>query len=937
MLPPGHQPTQRQQAPPAVPTSSALPPPGTVPLASSSHGSTQGSVHASEPSRQIKQEELEELSITLGTMTVKAVDAQREPNDGTSIWLLFAICQVTDFTDSDMSDTSSNTDADQGDFYGALVRRKSRRPKPIPVRLQAEASKPQKRLSSLPYRGDLDIDALPAPSADPSGAQAPLSVALQAIPSASLQAQAPAQNRVLATPKLIPGLSQQHQQHLRSNTPVSAQGSSLATPQSHPQTSSQISGNPTNSGVPAISKLISGLSHQHQQRSEFNTPNVAHVPSSSTPQGHPQAPPQVQGDLTSSGVPATSKLISGLSHQHQQHPSSSTPSVARTPSSSTPQGRPQAPPQVQGDLTNSGVPATPKLISGLSRQHQQHIASSTPSVARIPSSSHPQGRLKAPSQVHSGVPAAPKPILASQTPLPSTLQAVQPRFQPPAVVQVQGASTQIESVPTSEMGGQCGLPVPTTSNHHVGEPARPNAPPTSAHHESTLPPTVSPPGNTSGQARAVKRKKVLVNQDIPPEEAIRVDKGKGREQPAIPLFNREAEHLRRDVDEDIDMDVPEEEISEIDLTELFATDPVAEELTLELQDIREKICKLFDPQNAYETVDLLKNVHQYQDLRAQRLEKLMRKYLGVLQKLANHKGIEDSEAPPAEDPETPNKNGKRNRQSEPVHRNPKYVKFQGQIRALVAHHQGRASAADPFPPCPSEQEIALHKAGKIPGPFVTPETRNLRLAVGGKWAKGPWNQQAALGIAQIYVTYDNAMIQDISQVQDAVLRHIPGLAAQYSNQLNPQNSIIVMGKASYGRRRGVVVNCADLIHLRDHINSLITNGHSDDEADRKDSEEVYNIKALPWRSKALTEFLRALDALHLSTHWTPAGQSTRGDFPRIRLANPLRISTSAKPVPNLPRCFYDETWLKTLLPHQLLKLNIKEVEVDLTLPPHLNE
>ncbi|KAF7799130.1 hypothetical protein EIP86_010361, partial [Pleurotus ostreatoroseus] len=440
MLPPGHQPTQRQQAPPAVPTSSALPPPGTVPLASSSHGSTQGSVHASEPSRQIKQEELEELSITLGTMTVKAVDAQREPND-----------------DSDMSDTSSNTDADQGDFYGALVRRKSRRPKPIPVRLQAEASKPQKRLSSLPYRGDLDIDALPAPSADPSGAQAPLSVALQAIPSASLQAQAPAQNRVLATPKLIPGLSQQHQQHLRSNTPVSAQGSSLATPQSHPQTSSQISGNPTNSGVPAISKLISGLSHQHQQRSEFNTPNVAHVPSSSTPQGHPQAPPQVQGDLTSSGVPATSKLISGLSHQHQQHPSSSTPSVARTPSSSTPQGRPQAPPQVQGDLTNSGVPATPKLISGLSREHQQHPASSTPSAARTPSSSTPQGRPQAPPQVQGdltnfGVSATPKLIsglsrqhqqhLASSTPsVARTPSSSTPQGHPQAPPQVQGDLT----------------------------------------------------------------------------------------------------------------------------------------------------------------------------------------------------------------------------------------------------------------------------------------------------------------------------------------------------------------------------------------------------------------------------------------------------------------------------------------------------------------
>ncbi len=121
------------------------------------------------------------------------------------------------------------------------------------------------------------------------------------------------------------------------------------------------------------------------------------------------------------------------------------------------------------------------------------------------------------------------------------------------------------------------------------------------------------------------------------------------------------------------------------------------------------------------------------------------------------------------------------------------------------------------------------------------------------------------------------------------------------------------------------------------INDLGTDGNSDDEVEDREDGLVYHIRALPWRSMALTEYLRALDVVHLSTHWSPAGQGRQGEFPHIR--NDIRglINAEAKPVPGLPRCFYNEEYLMGLSDRELIQLNIQDTPVDLTIPPHVME
>lgn len=95
---------------------------------------------------------------------------------------------------------------------------------------------------------------------------------------------------------------------------------------------------------------------------------------------------------------------------------------------------------------------------------------------------------------------------------------------------------------------------------------------------------------------------------------------------------------------------------------------------------------------------------------------------------------------------------------------------------------------------------------------------------------------------------------------------------------------------------------------------------------------MYHIRTLPWRSRALTEFLRALDVVHLQSHWSPAGNLRVGDLPHIRIDILKLINAAAQPVPGLPRCCYNEEYLMGLSDRELIQLDIQETPLDLTIP-----
>ena len=97
---------------------------------------------------------------------------------------------------------------------------------------------------------------------------------------------------------------------------------------------------------------------------------------------------------------------------------------------------------------------------------------------------------------------------------------------------------------------------------------------------------------------------------------------------------------------------------------------------------------------------------------------------------------------------------------------------------------------------------------------------------------------------------------------------------------------------------------------------------SEDEGDHVNGEFRYVIINPPWRSSLVTSFLRLFDKIHLSSRFTSLGRPKRGAFPHRRFPS-RRVGQSRKPVPGLPRNFYDETWLASLEEFERDALNIQ--------------
>ncbi|KAI0695272.1 hypothetical protein C8T65DRAFT_584444 [Cerioporus squamosus] len=97
--------------------------------------------------------------------------------------------------------------------------------------------------------------------------------------------------------------------------------------------------------------------------------------------------------------------------------------------------------------------------------------------------------------------------------------------------------------------------------------------------------------------------------------------------------------------------------------------------------------------------------------------------------------------------------------------------------------------------------------------------------------------------------------------------------------------------------------------LRPHVRILERlgiNGMSSDEEDEGAPFVRYRVLVKPWRSKVVTAFLRALDALHRRYRKRGDSGSKRGSPPRLRYLCD-RESTSMA-VPKLPINAYDDVW-----------------------------
>lgn len=107
-------------------------------------------------------------------------------------------------------------------------------------------------------------------------------------------------------------------------------------------------------------------------------------------------------------------------------------------------------------------------------------------------------------------------------------------------------------------------------------------------------------------------------------------------------------------------------------------------------------------------------------------------------------------------------------------------------------------------------------------------------------------------------------------------------------------------------------------------------GMSSDESDHENNIEQYRILVKPWRSVAVTVWLRVFDAMYRHDRCGPvrAGNS-RGKGPRLRFQS-TTVDGSRPAVIRLPRNAYDERWLGHLDQYDHDILNPEEQLYDFT-------
>ena len=111
---------------------------------------------------------------------------------------------------------------------------------------------------------------------------------------------------------------------------------------------------------------------------------------------------------------------------------------------------------------------------------------------------------------------------------------------------------------------------------------------------------------------------------------------------------------------------------------------------------------------------------------------------------------------------------------------------------------------------------------------------------------------------------------------------------------------------------------------------------SDEEDATPGAFKQYHVFVKGWRSAALVELLRNLDALH-RRYRSPQGQgSSQGSQPHIRYLSG-QVANERKAVAGLPRAAYDANWLAARSEAELEELAIDETPYDFSLSQHLSE
>lgn len=102
-------------------------------------------------------------------------------------------------------------------------------------------------------------------------------------------------------------------------------------------------------------------------------------------------------------------------------------------------------------------------------------------------------------------------------------------------------------------------------------------------------------------------------------------------------------------------------------------------------------------------------------------------------------------------------------------------------------------------------------------------------------------------------------------------------------------------------------------------------GMSGDESDRstKQKDKKYFVVRPIWRSQEVTEWLRVMDLVYISSRFAADGRATKGNWVRNRIQS-TRVDRDSKPIPGLPHNFYDQTWLEAQTRREKKALKMRE-------------
>ncbi|KIK31780.1 hypothetical protein CY34DRAFT_102778 [Suillus luteus UH-Slu-Lm8-n1] len=247
---------------------------------------------------------------------------------------------------------------------------------------------------------------------------------------------------------------------------------------------------------------------------------------------------------------------------------------------------------------------------------------------------------------------------------------------------------------------------------------------------------------------------------------------------------------------------------------------------------------------------------------------------------------------------------------------------------------GRETKNDPLPPPPDPSEIAEFVIAKRGGPTAD----NFRLEF-AKTHLTPWNQKAAKVFARSFVESGEYTSCDKHIIEASFRVHLKTLCSHYREQVRSANSLPHpqqtidnrQGAARRARRKTVrkiifIPYChEDLVGYRDIIRDMGPDGMSGDESDTRDGIKRYVIFLDKWRNPAVAPWIRVFDRIFMTTKFNEVNRPKRGNWPRIRVPTTQRnVQREGKPIPGLPRNFYDEAWLSTLDQDDLETLNIQE-------------